>query len=87
MAKTCIIGLDGGTFKVIDYLAGLGRLPNFSRLMETGSRAALMSTVPPITPAAWSSFYMGTNPGKHGSVGFFRFRSGSYGLEPITPTR
>ncbi len=83
MARTCIIGLDGGTFKVIDYLAAQGRLPNFSRLMANGSRAVLMSTVPPITPAAWSSFYMGTNPGKHGSVGFFRFRSGSYRLEPM----
>lgn len=26
---------------------------------------------------------MGTNPGKHGSVGFFRFRPGTYRLEPM----
>ncbi len=83
MSKVCIIGLDGGTFTVIDYLAGQGRLPNFARMMAEGSRAVLMSSIPPITPAAWSSFYMGTNPGKHGSVGFFRFRSGTYRLEPM----
>ena len=83
MNKVCIIGLDGGTFTVIDYLAGQARLPNFSRLMAEGARAPLMSSIPPITPPAWSSFYMGTNPGKHGSVGFFRFRPGTYRLEPM----
>ncbi|MBE0428983.1 MAG: alkaline phosphatase family protein [Thermoleophilia bacterium] len=83
MSKLLVIGLDGGTFTVIDYLIGKNRLPNFARLIESGSHATLMSTLPPITPAAWSSFFTGTNPGKHGSVGFFRFREGTYQLEPM----
>ena len=83
MSKVCVIGLDGGTFSVIDYLIRQKRLPNFARLMTEGSRATLLSTTPPLTPAAWTSFYTGSNPGKTGAVGFFKFRPGTYQLEPM----
>lgn len=81
MPKVTIIGLDGGTFTVIDYLIGKGRLPNFQKLMREGCRAVLLSSTPPITPAAWSSFFTGTNPGKTGAVGFFKWRPGTYKLD------
>ncbi|MHB8858054.1 MAG: alkaline phosphatase family protein [Thermoleophilia bacterium] len=83
MSKVTVIGLDGGTFTVIDYLTGLGRLPNLSRLMRQGSRATLLSTAPPVTWPAWSAFHTGTNPGKNGAADLFRFRTGSYQLEPM----
>ena len=83
MSKICIIGLDGGTFTVIDYLVAQGRLPNFARLMDQGSRATLFSTVPPITWPAWASFYTGANPGKTGAADIFKFRPGTYQLEPM----
>jgi predicted AlkP superfamily phosphohydrolase/phosphomutase len=83
MSKVCVIGLDGATFSVIDYLIGQNRLPNLSRLMSEGCRADLLSTIPPLTPAAWTSFFTGSNPGKTGAVGFFRFRPGTYQLEPM----
>src|SRR3990172_1193142 len=83
MSKVCIIGLDGGTFAVIDYLVGQKRLPNFARLMGEGSRATLFSTTPPLTWPAWASFYTGTNPGKTGAADLFKFRPGTYQLEPM----
>ena len=83
MSKVCIIGLDGGTFTVIDYLVARGRLPNFAGLMERGSRATLMSIVPPLTWPAWASFYTGTNPGKTGAADLFKFIPGTYRLEPM----
>ncbi|MHB8160087.1 MAG: alkaline phosphatase family protein [Thermoleophilia bacterium] len=83
MSKVAIFGLDGGTYRVIDYLVGRNRMPNFAGFMAAGSRTTLMSTTPPITPAAWSSFYTGTNPGKAGVVGFFKWHPGSYKLDPI----
>ncbi|MFA5802241.1 MAG: alkaline phosphatase family protein [Thermoleophilia bacterium] len=83
MSKVCVIGLDGGTFSVIDFLIGQKRLPNFARLMNEGSSSTLMSTIPPLTPAAWTSFFTGSNPGKTGAVGFFKFRPGTYQLEPM----
>lgn len=78
-----MIGLDGGTFTVIDYLVGQGKLPNFARLMGEGSRATLHSTTPPLTWPAWASFYTGTNPGKTGAADLFKFRPGTYQLEPM----
>ncbi|MHB1464029.1 MAG: alkaline phosphatase family protein [Thermoleophilia bacterium] len=83
MSKVCVIGLDGGTFSVIDYLVERGRLPNFASLMGNGSRATLLSTVPPLTWPAWASFYTGTNPGKTGAADLFKFRPGTYQLEPM----
>ncbi|MBI5870719.1 MAG: alkaline phosphatase family protein [Actinobacteria bacterium] len=83
MSKVCVIGLDGGTFAVIDYLIGQKQLPNFARLMADGSHGNLLSTTPPLTPAAWSSFFTGSNPGKTGAIGFFKFRAGTYQLEPM----
>ncbi|MHB9111531.1 MAG: alkaline phosphatase family protein [Thermoleophilia bacterium] len=84
MSKVSVMGLDGATFRVVDYLIGQGRLPVFSRIIEEGSRATLKSTRPPLTPAAWASFYTGTNPGKHGVVDFFRRLPGSYSLTPVS---
>lgn len=81
MSKVFVIGLDGGSFRVIDYLVGQNRLPNFARVLNEGSRATLMSTIPPVTPAAWASFYTSSNPGVHGVADFFS--SGTYQLVPI----
>jgi predicted AlkP superfamily phosphohydrolase/phosphomutase len=74
--KVMCIGLDGATFDVIDPLLKRGRLPTLSRLLETGTRAELRSTVPPLSAPAWVSFMTGMNPGRHG---VFHFRSMSRG--------
>ncbi len=78
-----VIGLDGGSFLIIDYLIGRGRLPNFEKFISSGNRGTLNSTIPPITPAAWASFFTGRNPGGHGVYDFFQKDSGSYLLKPV----
>lgn len=83
MARIKIIGLDGGTYEIIDYLVDQGRLPNFARVINEGARAVLNSTHPPLTPAAWSAFYTGTNPGRTGAVDFFHRAPGTYRLSPV----
>jgi predicted AlkP superfamily phosphohydrolase/phosphomutase len=70
--KLLLIGLDGASFNVLDPLIESGRLPNLARLVETGTRAFLRTTFPPITAVAWSSFMTGKNPGKHGIFEFVR---------------
>jgi hypothetical protein len=47
-----------------------GRLPNFQQLAETGTFSDLATTLPPISPVAWSSFQTGVNPGKHNIYDF-----------------
>jgi predicted AlkP superfamily phosphohydrolase/phosphomutase len=68
--RVLVAGLDGATFDLIRPWAGRGTLPTLDRLMREGAWAPLRSTVPPVTPLAWSSFVTGTNPGQHGIFGF-----------------
>src|SRR3990172_6802031 len=71
--RLVIIGLDGGTYKIIDPLIREKKLPHIERLIKGGTRSLLMSTIPPLTPAAWVTFMTGKNPGKHGFFDFRRF--------------
>jgi len=64
--KVLVIGLDGGTFSVLQPLIEKEKLPNLKKIQEEGVSGDLLSTIPPITTSAWSSFMTGTNPGKHG---------------------
>jgi predicted AlkP superfamily phosphohydrolase/phosphomutase len=64
------IGLDGGTWSILRPLMEAGHMPNLKALAETGVSGVLNSTMPPITPAAWSTFMTGCNPGKHGIFDF-----------------
>jgi predicted AlkP superfamily phosphohydrolase/phosphomutase len=63
-----------------------GHLPNLGRVLRSGAMSRLESTIPPITPCAWSSFMTGKNPGKHGlfdfiepdGAGGFKFTNASF---------
>lgn len=69
--KVFVLGLDGATFDLILPWANQGKLPNFSRLLEQGSWAPLESVPNMRSPAAWTSFMTGKNPGKHGIFEFY----------------
>lgn len=64
--KTMVIGWDGATFDIIKPLVDKGRLPNIASLMQNGVWCKFESTIPPLTPVAWTSIITGVNPGKHG---------------------
>jgi predicted AlkP superfamily phosphohydrolase/phosphomutase len=81
--RILVIGLDGGTFDLIEPWAEAGHLPTFARLMEEGAWGDLSSTMPPITAPAWSSFMTGKNPGKHGLIDFVFRRPDSYDVSPV----
>lgn len=66
MRKTLVLSIDSGCWEYLDPLLAAGRMPNIARLIEQGARGVLESTMPPITPVAFSSFITGVNPGKHG---------------------
>ena len=69
-ARTLVLGLDGATFKIIDWLSERGKLPNLKRLMDNGYSAELESVYPPITGPAWVSFMTGKLPANHGILDF-----------------
>ena len=80
--RLLIIGLDGGTFALLDPLVATGDLPNLGRLMREGARGELLSTLPPATMPAWTSFLTGAPPGEHGVTDIFMRRG--YTLTPAS---
>jgi predicted AlkP superfamily phosphohydrolase/phosphomutase len=75
--RTLLIGLDGATFDVLDSLMQRGLMPALLALTQKGARATLRSTVPALTPPAWTSLVTGRSPGAHGIFDFFRKNSPS----------
>ena len=69
-SRVVVIGLDGLEPSIVRRLMAEGRLPHFQELAETGSMSDLATTLPPISPVAWSSFQTGVNPGKHNIYDF-----------------
>ncbi|MGI6456716.1 MAG: alkaline phosphatase family protein [bacterium] len=74
--KLVILGFDGCDPRLVEQWSD--ELPNLRQLREQGTYAQLMSTVPPESPVAWSSFAVGANPGQHGVYDFLRRPCGSY---------
>jgi predicted AlkP superfamily phosphohydrolase/phosphomutase len=70
-ARMLLLGLDGGTFTLLDPLIEAGAMPFLAGLAAEGVRAELRSTVPALTPPAWTSLMTGCHPGRHGIFDFF----------------
>ena len=68
--KLVVIGLDSASWNVLMPLIEAGDLPTIERLMTTGVRGYLRSSVPPITFPAWKCYSTGKNPGKLGVYSF-----------------
>jgi len=68
--RVIVLGLDGLDPKIVRALIQAGRLPNFKRLAEIGAFLPLQTTMPALSPVAWSSFITGMDPGGHGIADF-----------------
>jgi len=66
--RVFLYGIDAGTWDFI--LPHIDSLPNFKRLISQSIWGNLESTIPPVTPAAWTTMFSGVNPQKHGIFGF-----------------
>jgi predicted AlkP superfamily phosphohydrolase/phosphomutase len=68
--RVVILGLDGLDFGLTRQWLAEGKLPHLAALRDQGCFLPLGSTLPPISPVAWSTFQTGTNPGKHNIFDF-----------------
>lgn len=68
--RIVIVGLDGLEPKLAEKYMQAGELPNLKKLSETGSYQRLGTTLPALSPVAWSSFQTGVNPGAHNIFDF-----------------
>lgn len=65
MLKTIVIGIDGCSWHFLDPLLAAGQLPTLGALAARGIRSVVRSTIPTISPVAWSSFISGMLPRRH----------------------
>jgi predicted AlkP superfamily phosphohydrolase/phosphomutase len=82
--NTVVVGFDALAFEYLNEFES--SLPNFAALRESGVEAPLDSTFPPWTGSAWPSMYTGTDPGHHGTYGFFH-HTDRYPDEDVLVTR
>jgi predicted AlkP superfamily phosphohydrolase/phosphomutase len=68
--RVVILGLDGLDHGLTERFISEGKLPNLAALRDQGDFKSLASTLPPISPVAWSTFQTGVNPGKHNIFDF-----------------
>jgi predicted AlkP superfamily phosphohydrolase/phosphomutase len=68
--RVVILGFDGMDPQLTERFIAQGKLPNLAKLRERGTFLPLATTIPPISPVAWSSFLTGVNPGKHNIYDF-----------------
>lgn len=61
-----VIGLDGASYNILKPLIAQKRLPNLAFFLEQGASTELLSTLPPATLPAWTSFLTGCQPATHG---------------------
>lgn len=68
--RVVIVGLDGLEPTLVERLMGEGVLPHLSALAAQGSYSRLATTLPALSPVAWSTFQTGVNPGAHNIFDF-----------------
>ena len=65
-----VIGIDGMDWEFTQKMMAEGRMPSFSRLASEGVARPLGTSVPPLSPIAWSDFTTGMDSGGHGIFDF-----------------
>ncbi len=81
--RVLIIGIDGGTWKLLRPLMEEGVMPNLKEAVRSGASGILKSTIPPLTATAWTTFMTGLSPSKHGIIEFNNY-DGAYGTYFVT---
>ena len=81
--RVIVIGIDGLDHALLERFMAEGRLPNFARLARDGDFAPLQTTMPPLSPVAWSTFITGLDPGGHGIFDFVHRDPAT--MQPVEP--
>ena len=84
MKEVLVIGLDGGTWTLLQNWIDQGHLPELAALQREGASGVLRSTLPVVTSAAWSAFMTGTDPSNTGIYDFFCRDQASYSVRTMS---
>jgi predicted AlkP superfamily phosphohydrolase/phosphomutase len=77
-SRILFVGWDGADWSVLTPMISAGSLPTLGGLMRRGRAGTLLSTFPPHSVAAWSSFLTGKPASEHGVLDFSFTGPGRY---------
>lgn len=70
LKRLIVLGFDGMDPRITETMMANGELPALQKLKEIGGYCRLKSTIPSMSPVAWSTFQTGVNPGSHNVFDF-----------------
>jgi len=70
--RVVVIGLDGATWELLQPWIDQGDLPTLARMQREAAWGEIQSSVPYLSPPAWTTAVTGVNPGKHAIFDFQR---------------
>lgn len=73
-ARVVLVGIDGGSWNLLDPAIAAGELPNLGALARRGVTGDLATVEPVISPTVWTSIATGRSPAVHGISDFFATR-------------
>jgi hypothetical protein len=73
-ARVVVVGVDGGSWNLVDPAIAAGELPNLRALAERGVTGNLAEVKPLSSPAVWTSLATGRSPEAHGITHFYSTR-------------
>ncbi len=68
--RVVVLGIDGMDPRLLQRFMDAGDMPHFRELAAGGSFTPLQTTMPPLSPVAWSTFITGALPDHHGVFDF-----------------
>lgn len=71
--KILVVGIDGGTWNILNAAIENGDMPYFGKLKKSGAYGILKSSIPPISPSAWSEIQTGRKAINSNVYEFFSF--------------
>ncbi|MBN1825515.1 MAG: alkaline phosphatase family protein [Candidatus Eisenbacteria bacterium] len=80
--RVLIVGLDGGTWEILDPMIERGELPALAALCDRGVSANLKVVLPSFSPPLWTSIATGKSADKHGVHDHYRTAL-PLGLPPV----
>ncbi len=76
--KVVILGLDGLSWSLIQKMIAQGIMPRLEALIQASTAGPMLSTLPEISPVAWTTFFTARPPCEHGIYGFTEFETNDY---------
>ncbi len=76
--RLVVVGIDGVPLTLLEELTSRGVMPAMRALRSWRPPRELLSVLPTVSSAAWTSFMTGLHPPRHGIMGFVNKEPGSY---------